>query len=219
MKHTSRRFFSVMTVAALVCGLWTGCKKDEGGQPPPPPDGGNADDPANSPGNVGAGNVPDWNLGNASVLLLRAADAPALEGKMQHVSTGADGVELPVAEQYVLVKDKSIPKAAEPKVHRATWQVDLPADDAYNVWVYAWWFDSCANSVYLGIDSGGAEVLPDQKMGDDGVVKKWHWVPLRVPLKLKAGAGKVVLKCREDGARVGAILLTTKSSIPQGPEG
>jgi len=213
MKRTSNGLAGVMVVAALLCGLWAGCKKDEQGDPPQ-----QQTDNVET-GNGDAGNVLDWNLGQASKLLLRASDAPTLAGQMLHVSTGADGAELPPAEQYVFVKDKSLPKEGDPKVHRATWQADLPADGAYNVWVYAWWFDSCGNSVYLNIDNGGAAVLPDQKMGDDDVVKTWHWVPLGVALKLKAGASTIVLKCREDGARIGAVLLTTKGAVPQGPEG
>ena len=210
MKRTSNGLASVMIVAALLCGLWAGCKQDAA----PPLKTDNVDT-----GNVGAGNAPDFNFGATGNILLRASDFQVLDGKMQLVATGGDGVELAPAEQYVFVADESIPKESDPKVHFVAWQTDVPADGTYNVWVYAWWFDTCANSVYLNIDNGGTAVLPDQKMGDDGVVKKWHWVPLGVPLKLKAGASKIVLKCREDGARVGAVLLTTKSSIPQSPEG
>jgi hypothetical protein len=225
MMSIPSRITMFLIAATLCCTFWAGCRKEgqDESTPPDPPavlrDAGNSE-AADPP----AGNVPDWNLGSAATLLLRASDGPALEGKMLLVSTGEGGpagVALTPNEQYVFVKDKSLTKAeaADPRPHRASWQAELPGDGTYHVWVYAWWFDTCANSIYLNISNGGTQSLPDQTMGEDEVVEKWHWVPLRVPLKLKAGAATVVLKCREDGARVGAVLLTTKSSIPQGPEG
>jgi hypothetical protein len=220
MMSMPSRITVFLIATTLCCVFWVGCRKegqDDAAHPDQPPvqtDTGNPE-----VADLPAGNVPDWDLGQTSTLLLRAADAPALEGTMLRVATGADGAELAAAEQYVFVKDKSLSKAADPKKSRAVWQVDIPADGTYNVWIYSWWFDACANSVYLNIKNGAREPLPNQKIGDDGIVKKWHWVPLRVPLKLKAGAATILLKCREDGARVGAVLLTTKNSIPQGSEG
>lgn len=89
---------------------------------------------------------------------------------------------------------------------KAVYDITIPADGTYTLWLRGWWDDSCGNSVSVQIAD-----LP-VFMVEDSTYKTWHWVkspPRLSQLQLKAGPLRLALLNREDGVRIDQILLTS----------
>jgi hypothetical protein len=110
-------------------------------------------------------------------------------------------------------------KGNPPKVTtgKAEYQFDVAADGEYFLWCRVWWLDECANSFTMNLDEARSFTF-----GQDGTYKSWHWVkapPRLKQLSLSKGRHKLVVACREDGAMLDQVILTTnKRYVPVGIE-
>ncbi|MBI3923487.1 MAG: acetylxylan esterase [Armatimonadetes bacterium] len=89
---------------------------------------------------------------------------------------------------------------------RAEFSVALPEAGEYVVIARCYWPDGAANSFYVFFDEGSPQVL-----GNEDVFDRWHWVTSPV-FNLSAGAHRLVVRNREDGARMDRIVLATKEA-------
>ena len=89
-------------------------------------------------------------------------------------------------------------------------QVRVPEQGSYTVWVRSYWYDACGNSFFLVVDDKPAQVV-----GGDGTFKTWKWRKAPQPYALTAGTHAFKLQNREDGARADQILITNDTrTIP-----
>jgi hypothetical protein len=99
---------------------------------------------------------------------------------------------------------------------KAVFEINIPQDGLYTLWLRAYWDDSCGNSVSVQINDRPVFMI------EDSTYKTWHWVrspPRLVQLQLPAGPATLTLHNREDGARIDQILLTTdRRHVPVGIE-
>lgn len=86
----------------------------------------------------------------------------------------------------------------------ATYEIVVPKNGEYTLWIRAWWLDSCGNSIAISIDGG-----PKRIIGNDRTYKRWHWVKCRAKLKLEKGKRTLTLANREDGVKIDQLLFTT----------
>lgn len=141
----------------------------------------------------------------APFIRIKAADPPA----------GIEPVAGASKDEYL-----AVPQGAgnPPEVlgGKAEFEVEIPADGLYTMWIRAWWDDSCGNSV--GVQIGDLAEF----MIEDTTYKTWHWVrspPRLSQLRLSAGSVRITLHNREDGIRIDQILLTTnRRFVPVGIE-
>lgn len=100
---------------------------------------------------------------------------------------------------------------------KAEYAFEVDADGDYFLWCRVWWLDECANSFTMNIDNARSFTF-----GQDATYKTWHWVkaPSRLKqLSLSKGKHKLVVACREDGAMLDQVVLTTnKRYVPVGIE-
>ena len=90
---------------------------------------------------------------------------------------------------------------------RAFFDVNVPRAGKYTTWAFAYWNDTCGNSVAAGfVGQSGTRV------GSDALYRAWHWVRLG-EFTLSAGARTLVLSEREDGIAVDQILLTPSAEF------
>ena len=146
----------------------------------------------------------------AATLLIEAEDAAALEPHFTRIEAAtppAGILPVPDASHGTYL---AVPQGAgnPPDVTggKAVFQVDIPEEGLYTLWLRAYWDDSCGNSVSIQLDNRPAFML------EDSTYKTWHWVrspPRLVPLQLAAGPATLTLHNREDGVRIDQILLTT----------
>lgn len=86
---------------------------------------------------------------------------------------------------------------------KAVYTVKIPQAGVYQFWGRCWWYDSCGNSFFLKIGS-----RPEVQLGQDGTYQTWHWVKGGPAVQLPAGNVTVVLRNREDGAKIDQFMLT-----------
>lgn len=106
--------------------------------------------------------------------------------------------------------------------HLAVFELDVPRPGAYYPWVRVWWDDSCGNSIILMLQREGAERREYVVQG--GTLEWWHWLPVtgEAGLELEEGRYRLIVKNREDGARLSRVLFCTKGYgvyKPETPEG
>jgi len=183
----------------------------------------------------GAASVQAWDrvLGG-SRLMVRAEDAVELVGKMT-LQKGPDNEDVvgpdgkPATVSYVWCEydghEKMTPQELlrfDPGQHYAVFKFTVPADSTYYPWARVWWQDGCGNSMTLVLQRQRGKPL--EVVVEDGTLKWWHWVPVAGEggLRLEKGDYKLIVKNREDGARLSSILFSTRSYRdykPETPEG
>jgi hypothetical protein len=122
-------------------------------------------------------------------------------------------------------KDNPLGKALVPNG-----TVELPLEIAkagrYNVWVRAWFANTCANSFYLSVDTpppvdtdgdGKYDENPPHTLSGS-TCERWRWVTLRDrELDLAEGGHVVRIFNREDGIKIDQILFAEISDGPLPP--
>ena len=105
---------------------------------------------------------------------------------------------------------------------RALWLVHVPKAGDYYLWGRVQTPTPDDDSFFVGVRQGGREVLPRSDW-HTGVHGKWEWAAVtagaeRRPLTLRLEAGAALLEvwCREDGARLDALVLTAEPGARPG---
>lgn len=94
-------------------------------------------------------------------------------------------------------------------------ECELPQDANAYLWFNVVWDGSCGNTLDVAIDDAPTSIT----VGNDGTYNAWHWVKPKVTFKLKAGRHKINVLNREDGIKLGQVLMTNdKDYIPEGVE-
>jgi hypothetical protein len=101
--------------------------------------------------------------------------------------------------------------------------MEVPAAGTYYPWARVWWEDGCGDSIEViwGRDGEPPAASPTLQ---DGTHESWHWLPLAGPagVKMQKGPYKLVVRNREDGARLSRVFFSGKSYEsykPETPEG
>ena len=160
-------------------------------------------------------------------ILIRAEDAEKVRGKMQ-LATAPDNPEVTdesgerAGIQYVGAADNSCGKDANPADNAAVFKVTIESSGTYYPWARVWWKDSCGDSLAILLKSGQGEER--EFTITDGTHEWWHWLPVAGSggVQLDPGTYTLVVENREDGARLGRILLVTQdyeTYMPTTPEG
>jgi len=168
-----------------------------------------------------------------SDLVVRAEEVLELRGRMT-LETGPDnegGATQPGGPpkvSYVWCEadgrkdEEPEPGAPGAEEHAAVFELTVPQTRTYYPWVRVWWEDSCGNSIIVRLEAEGRP--PQESVVQDGTLRWWHWVPLagEAGLELPQGKCRVLVRNREDGARLSGILFCAKSYgvyKPETPEG
>jgi hypothetical protein len=168
---------------------------------------------------------------------VRAEDFAAMHGAML-TGTGPDNEGVmgkdgrPATVRYVWCPDDGLAEADREKEdeaaadtsgdHWAEFDMDVPAVGTYYPWARVWWEDGCGDSIVVAWGRDQAQVA--EFAVQDGTQKSWHWLPVAGPagVKLQKGAYRLVVRNREDGARLSRIFFSGKpyeSYKPETPEG
>jgi len=195
--------------------------------------------PAPSESSVGAdasSAVTAWvQFQAAPDILVRAESAKELRGLMT-LEECADNKDIvtPLGQRlrvkYVWCKDDGrVDREGEPggpanpsQEHAAVFELVVPETRAYYPWARVWWEDSCGDSIIVLLTPEGGETK--EFVVQDGTLQWWHWVPVagQGGLLLQQGTYRLLVKNREDGARLSSILFCTKRYEvykPETPEG
>jgi hypothetical protein len=166
----------------------------------------------------------------ASGLVVRAEDEVELRGLMtleqcpdnKGVLTAAGE---PATVKYVWCKDDGHTKAeageasrTPPQEHSAVFELSVPETRTYFPWARVWWEDGCGNSMFVVLEREGQKA--QEFVVEDGTFQFWHWLPVagETGLPLEKGTYRLVVKNREDGARLSRILFCTRSYAVYKPE-
>lgn len=87
-----------------------------------------------------------------------------------------------------------------------TFKVKIPEQGNYTIWVRTNWYDGCANSFFLVVDTKAPVTI-----GGDGTYKVWKWRKASQPFALTAGTHAIKIQNREDGAKADQFLVTNDS--------
>lgn len=91
----------------------------------------------------------------------------------------------------------------KPRDHgRLTLGFTVPAAGNYEVWARVLWPATTANSYFLQVDGGEAQVF-----GQDEVFGRWHWVKAGAPYALEAGKHTLALRPRETDTRADVVVV------------
>lgn len=88
---------------------------------------------------------------------------------------------------------------------QATYRFFVPADGTYTIWGYCFWYDVCANAVFVQIDDMEKAIL-----GNDPLYNQWHWVR-GFNIYLKRGTHTLVLSNHSDHIAIQKLFLTNSS--------
>jgi hypothetical protein len=106
--------------------------------------------------------------------------------------------------------------------HWAEFDVDVPAGATYYPWARVWWEDSCGNSIVVAWQKDEGPVA--EFVVQDGTLESWHWLPVAgvEGVSLEQGTYRLVVRNREDGARLSRLFFSGRSYEnykPETPEG
>lgn len=104
----------------------------------------------------------------------------------------------------------------------AVFDLVVPETRTYYPWARVWWEDSCGNSIIVSLQGEGEQAHEFVVQG--GTLQWWHWLPVagEAGLELKRGTYRLLVRNREDGARLSRVLFCTKRYDvykPETPEG
>jgi hypothetical protein len=85
---------------------------------------------------------------------------------------------------------------------KCVWTVTLDEPRQFILWAEVKWLDDKGNSFHISIEG-----KPESVLGNTGAIGPWIWVKGPV-LDLAAGTYRVVVRTREEGAKLGGIWLT-----------
>jgi hypothetical protein len=201
--------------------------------------------PAESAATPAAGNssaADAWaQYRSASNIMVRAEDEVELRGLMtlEQCPDNKDVVRAagksggasaePAMVKYVWCRDdghaRTGPDAAGPAAlqeHSAVFELSVPETHTYYPWGRVWWEDGCGNSIFVILEREGRKV--QEFVLEDGTFQFWHWLPVagEAGLQLEKGTYRLIVKNREDGARLSRVLFCARSYAvykPETPEG
>ncbi|MFP4026980.1 MAG: hypothetical protein ACLFWL_04250 [Candidatus Brocadiia bacterium] len=185
----------------------------------------------NAPGEKNNSDAPDlsgWDqFQPSSRILIKAADAESLHGKMEIAKADDNKDELTpegtqATVEFVYVKDNTCGEGDDPAVHKAKYTFEVEESGTYYPWVRVWWEDSCANSFDFSLREK-TEEKGQSFMVTDGTKKWWHWLELagESGIELQKGSYELYVINREDGARLSRVLFSGQdySHVPETPDG
>lgn len=106
-----------------------------------------------------------------------------------------------------------IPKHRMARATGAAYQILIPRDDTYRIWLRVWWQDGCSNSLAVQVNDG-APLLA----GNDGTYLRWHWIQ-GPELSLATGRHTLRVLPREPNIRIDQILVSRNNEFPPPTEG
>lgn len=133
------------------------------------------------------------------------------------VVAGTNGTTASAKILEVLDNAGKPPEGKEPSMEYggAVFQVDVPSDDQYRIWLRVWWEGSCGNTVSVQIDDEKKSVTA----GNDSAYSTWHWVSVPRVYALVKGTHVITVLNREDGIKLDQILVTNDANYtPSGIE-
>lgn len=155
--------------------------------------------------------------------LMALAEGPANEGASE-ASGGRATVRYVWCEDDGIEDEEPAPEGERPAhaEHVAVFTFHVPEGRTYYPWARVWWQDSCGNSVFLVLEPEGAQ--PVQYVVQEGANRWWQWLPVAGPqgVDLPEGPCRLLVRNREDGARLSRVLFATRSYSahkPETPEG
>lgn len=122
---------------------------------------------------------------------------PSMEKVSSTLASGGAFIQIPLQRPHGTQEGAPVDQGS------AKYVVKIPVAGTYRFWGRAHWHDGCGNSFFLKIGD-----KPWVVFGQDGTYQRWHWVK-GPTVELPAGNVEIIVRNREDGAKLDQFLLTT----------